>query len=696
MKRNRRLVSAALLLAAAGALLCFLAVEVRAVDPGGRQAFELMKEGIKHYNRKEYEAAIDFFRKSLGNDPKDGRTRFFLGMAYYKAGFDENAVFEFGNLLDNELGGGPGTGAGASPAGDELLGNLIRYLSSKQALLQRERKSEDYALGRELKTATLGKYILSKCTGLDVDESGNIYVASFGSKIALKLSQTGKPVLAFSRYNADHGRLYDIAVWSDKTGTEKRVYVSDFSKDAVYIFRDDGGFIASIGGPGFKEGQFYGPTALAVDSRGDLYVIDSGNVRVQKFSKEGDFLLAFGKEGERDEEFIYPSGVAVDPAGRIYVADHGKKTIQLYDGSGNYLGRLEGLTLEDPYGLSIAGQNRLVIADAGRIVVYDLLYSTWTEIGTGGRIGKAIDAKIDRLEQLYAADYQKDSLFQFVPKADKYRNLTVILDRVDTASLPALGFYVSVLDADGLPVYGLEADNFLLKIGEGATGKVDILSNERRNSRLSLLFLVDKSLSMAQYQRDIGIYLEQLLAKVSENDRMAVVNFNADSWIASSFSGSRLRTMDAILEPRYKEGRGFDRAFRRGIDELNKEFFKKAMIVITDGSYTDQSFKNYSLLSCMNYAMNNHIPVYFLNFSGKESETLALFARSTGARQYDVLHSSEFPYLYEMVRGYRSPEYLVTFSEQKNPKLSGLYVNAEAEVNYNGRFGRSRLGAIYP
>jgi len=177
---------------------------------------------------------------------------------------------------------------------------------------------------------------------------------------------------------------------------------------------------------------------------------------------------------------------------------------------------------------------------------------------------------------------------------------------------------------------------------------------------------------------------------------MAVVNFNADSWIASSFSGSRLRTMDAILEPRYKEGRGFDRAFRRGIDELNKEFYKKAMIVITDGSYTDQSFKNYSLLSCMNYAMNNHIPVYFLNFSGKESETLALFARSTGARQYDVLHSSEFPYLYEMVRGYRSPEYLVTFSEQKNPKLSGLYVNAEAEVNYNGRFGRSRLGAIYP
>jgi DNA-binding beta-propeller fold protein YncE len=652
-----------------------------------REAFELMKEGVKHFNRKEYEAAIDFFRKSIGKDPKDVRVRYFLGMAYYKAGFDENAVFEFGNLLDNvglEAGG-------KNLPGIELLGNFVRFLSGKQFLLQRERKSADYALGRELKTASLGKYILSKCTGLDVDASGNMYLASFGSRLALKISQTGKPVLAFSRYNVDHGRLYDIAA-----GADGSVYISDFTKDQVYKYRDDGGFVGSIGGPGAKEGQFYGPTALALDRSGDLYVIDSGNKRIQKFSKEGDFLLSFGREGEGDEEFFHPSGVAVDPAGRIYVADHGKKTIQVYDRSGNFLGKLGGAALKDPYGLSIAGQNRLVVADADRVLVHDLLYSTWTEIETGGRIGRALDAGIDRLEQLYAADYEKDSLFQFIPKADKYRNLTVILDRVDVASLPAVGYYVSALDADGLPIYGLEADNFLLRIGENQVGPVDLLSDERRSSRLSILFLVDKSSAMAQHAADMRAVVGQLISKVAEEDQMAVLGFNADSWISSSFTRSKLRTLDSILEERYKEGRAFDRAFRRGIDYLNKEFYKKAVVLLTDGAYSDQSFRTYSLLSCINYAMNNYIPVYVLNFGGRESEGLSTFARSTGGRQYDVFHSSELPYLYETMKAFRSPEYLVVFNEKRNPSLSGLYLDAEAEVSFGGRFGRSRLGCIYP
>jgi Mg-chelatase subunit ChlD len=464
----------------------------------------------------------------------------------------------------------------------------------------------------------------------------------------------------------------------------------------VYKYRDDGRFVGSIGGPGPKEGQFYGPTAVALDRSGDLYVIDSGNKRVQKFSKEGDFLLSFGREGEGEDEFSHPSGIAVDPSGRIYVADHGRKTIQVYDRSGNYLGKLGGLELKDPYGMSIAGQNRLVVADADRVIVYDLLYSTWTVIGTGERIGRALDASIDRLEQLYAADYEKDSLFQFVPKADKYRNLTVVLDRVDMASLPAVGYYVSALDADGLPIYGLEAENFLLRIGGNEVGPVDLISDERKNSRLSILFLVDKSREMAQYAADARLYLGQLLSKVAEEDQMAVLSFNADSWVASSFTRSKLRTMDSILEDRYKDGRALDRAFRRGIDYLNKEFYKKAVVLVTNGAYSDQSFRTYSLQSCINYAMNNYIPVYILNFSGRESEVLSTFARSTGGRQYDALHSGELPYLYETMKAYRSPEYLVVFNEKRNPSLGGLYLDAEVEVNFSGRFGKSRLGCIYP
>ena len=99
---------------------------VPAQDSISRVGLEYFKKGLHHFNRKEYEAAIDFFRRSLGESPADERTHFFLGMAYYKAGFDESALFEFNNILN--IG-----------KGDEILRNFARYLDLKQFFL-REKK----------------------------------------------------------------------------------------------------------------------------------------------------------------------------------------------------------------------------------------------------------------------------------------------------------------------------------------------------------------------------------------------------------------------------------------------------------------------------------------------------------------------------------------------------------------------------
>ncbi|MCK5095030.1 MAG: hypothetical protein KAR18_09905, partial [Spirochaetes bacterium] len=164
-----------------------------------RYGLEFFKKGVHHFNRKEYEASIDFFRKALGENPADEKARFFLGMAYYKAGFDESAMFEFNNIIGNEQ-------------GDSILSNFVRYLSTKQFLLRRKKKSDDYTIGMEIRGNPLGKYILSKATGIDIDKTGNIYVAGFGSKIALKISQDGSPLLSFVSPKISHGRLYDIVV----------------------------------------------------------------------------------------------------------------------------------------------------------------------------------------------------------------------------------------------------------------------------------------------------------------------------------------------------------------------------------------------------------------------------------------------------------------------------------------------------
>jgi sugar lactone lactonase YvrE len=638
---------------------------------------ERFKRGVVHFNRKEYEASIELFRGALGKAPDDRRVRYFLALAYFKAGFEENALFELNTLVSS---GDP----------DPVLENLVSYLYKKQFLLQGGRTDEEYAVGTAISGNPLGKYVLSRVTGIDVDRSGAVYACGFGSKLALKISSEGKPLFAFTSPKISHGRLYDIAVG------DAIVYISDYTNDMVYKFTAEGEYLGHIGASGLAEGSFYGPTSLSLDGDGNLFVIDSGNMRVEKFSPEGRLLLVFGREGEKEGDFSHPSGIAIDAGGNIYVSDREKKTIGMYDRSGNLLSLLGGKTLTGPYGISYTDDNRLLVCDDSRILSFDLTHSVWKEIQTGKELGRVMDVKIDSLGQLYACDFENDEVVQFIPRSEKYRNLNIILNRVDTSNYPTIVYYSTVLSADGLPLSGLGPSHFLCRIGGGLVGRIDLSYTAVRDSRHKILVVVDKSLSMRGYEQDIGIFMRGFLGRLDPADEVAVIGFDKDTRLLTPFTTSRVASANAVTDPDYGEGRAFDRAFRKGIDLLNKEFYKKAVVFVTDGSLGEDSFLTYSFEACKNYAANNGIPVYVLSFGGKKDAMLDYLARSTGGRFYDVIHSNEASYLYDTIKSYRSPEYVIYFSDAHDKKLEGLYIDAEIEVDYSGRIGKNRLGFIYP
>jgi len=642
---------------------------------------ERFKRGVAHFNRKEYEASIELFREALGVRPNDRRARYFLALAYFKAGFEENALFELNTLVDS---GDP----------DPVLENLVSYLYRKQFLLQGGKADEGYAVGMTVNGNPLGKYVLSRVTGIDVDRSGALYACGFGSKLAMKISSEGKPLFAFTSPKINHGRLYDIVV--DGTAAATVVYISDYTNDTVYKFTADGEYLGRIGASGLEQGSFYGPTSLAIDADGNLYVIDSGNMRVQKFSPDGRLLLVFGREGEKEGDFSHPSGIAVDAAGNIYVSDREKQTIGRYDRNGNFLSLLEGKALTDPYGISYTDDNRLFIGDGSRIVTFDLTHSVWKEIQTGKQLGRVMDVKIDSLGQLYACDFETDEVLQFIPRSEKYRNLNILLNRVDTSNYPTIVYYTTVLSADGRPLYGLGPSHFLCRIGGGMVGRIDLSYTAVRDSRHNILLIADKSLSMSGHEQEIDRFTRGFLGSLDPADEVAVIGFDSDTRILSPFTTSRLATANAVTDPEYGEGRAFDRAFRKGIDLLNRQFYKKAVVFLTDGTMGEDSFLTYSFEACKNYAANNGIPVYVLSFGGKEDAMLDYMARSTGGRFYDVIHSNEVSYLYDTMKAYRSPEYVIYFSDAHDKKLEGLYVDAEIEADYIGRIGKNRLGFIYP
>jgi hypothetical protein len=87
------------------------------------------------------------------------------------------------------------------------------------------------------------------------------------------------------------------------------------------------GKIASTNGPALSASFNY-PTAVAVDSQGNLYIPDFGNNIVRKVSGGGivSTFAGSGVAGAADgpgtlASFNGPTGIAVDADGNLYVAD---------------------------------------------------------------------------------------------------------------------------------------------------------------------------------------------------------------------------------------------------------------------------------------------------------------------------------------------------------------------------------------
>jgi DNA-binding beta-propeller fold protein YncE len=92
--------------------------------------------------------------------------------------------------------------------------------------------------------------------------------------------------------------------------------------------------VLQFGSSGTGDGEFSGPTAIAVDpSTDDVYVVDTGNRRVEKFDSSGSYLSQFAGPGSA---FEAATGVAVDPAtGNVYVL--GSQDVGEFNSSGSYL-----------------------------------------------------------------------------------------------------------------------------------------------------------------------------------------------------------------------------------------------------------------------------------------------------------------------------------------------------------------------
>ena len=241
-------------------------------------------------------------------------------------------------------------------------------------------------------------------SGVAVDDAGNVYIADKYNnrirKVALDGTISTVAGMGENGYSGDNGPAVEAELSSPSgiaVDGDGNLYIADTGNSRIRKV-DTTGIITTVAGKsdyGKFEGEgipavnaeLYNPSAIAIDSSGNLYIADTYNNRIRKVDANGIISTVAGSSGTEgysgdggpavNAQLNEPEGVTVDGSGNLYIADTDNNRIRKVnpngiiitivgtgtsgysgDGGSGILAQVDG-----PAGLAMDSSGSLYIAD---------------------------------------------------------------------------------------------------------------------------------------------------------------------------------------------------------------------------------------------------------------------------------------------------------------------------------------------
>jgi DNA-binding beta-propeller fold protein YncE len=202
-----------------------------------------------------------------------------------------------------------------------------------------------------------------------------------------------------------------------------------------------------------------GPSAVALDHRGNVVIADTGNHRILVVGRGGELMHEFGGYGWDADRLDNPSDVCVYPGFWTYVLDEGNRRVARYDIQGDYV---DLVVREDEAGSPVsiavgaAGGLLLVDSDTQSVLSYSQFDEELEPVGRFGLDAGGLVAPSD-----VAAGPSRE-----VAVADPGRGS------------------VEVFDEFGAPLYSVSAPDTLEPLDIAFDGRGNVLVVDGRRNRL--------------------------------------------------------------------------------------------------------------------------------------------------------------------------------------------------------------------
>jgi len=654
------------------------------------RAREYFKKGLSYFNSMKYVAAREYFYKGLDIYPNFHLARRYLGDAYYYSGEWDGALEQWDFL--NELSGN------AYPL-VQLRSNLLRFQ------LNRYYDRGEYVFLRSYDARSLGGNHFGRPADLLIDSDGILNILSFGTKNVLRISSGGSIEAnwkGFAFINDFNGPL----AFGRNRG---EIYVCDYSSDSIVVLDEKGYAMRRFGETGSEPGKFRGPSGVAVTENA-LFVSDSGNRRIQKLDHEGKPILVFGADG-RGELPQFPAGIALSPDGTLWVADRDGKRILKYDQDGNFIEEMRSRFLAMPRSVEYGKENLFVADEKNGVLLYNYLQNDWKKLDTLRdannkplRFHHPFAVREDSSGTLYVANYGNNRIDVISQRGIVTSNLSLKIQRIDTAPYPQIALFVSVNDRLNEPIHGLGNHDFLVYENDRRIGVIRSNNIVPYNNRTSIVFVKENSVEMKrQGEERVADMIRPVLSTIRTNDTIRVIRIGEQ--VREVYEGlHRLEIIkniaggDSVASPNIGKG------LFEGITALLPDLGPRSVVLVVSGKRYPHAFNQYSLQRIIGYAKANHIIIHTISFESEtdedykreEIEKYRNLAESTGGSYLRAQDETSIKKLYDTIRDRKDDRYLITYRTATDRNIRGRFIDVKVKATHAGTTGIGDGGYFVP
>ncbi len=642
------------------------------IDLAKVDASDALRMGIVSFQSGEYNKAILSLEKSLSYKSDWNVTKIWLGNAYFKAGFTDQALSYWRDVLKN--GGGSTT--------LKVRVDNLQYKRNMGPLLKGDSR---YVTYHEIDGVTDNYTLFLRPGSAAPSDDGGLFVTSFGGDKILKISANGVKTLSFSGGVRGISHPFDII----KTGGY--LFFSAYGSDEVMRSSMDGRKMIRFGSSGSGPGQFLGPQYIAADGNGYIFVTDEGNKRVSKFSYDGAFIFSFGRKRGAFPGFSEPTGIAYTD-NNLLVADKHDAVLYLFDKSGNFIRSFPSDVLKAPEGISTLPDGRFLLADSGRVLVFNRSDETFRVVTeSAGKNSLVLKAVEDVNGDIVVTDFNRNKILYAADISRMYTGLDVSIDRVVSSSFPKVNVELSVSAIDGTPLVGLEENNFLVTEHSYpvSSAKLVYTGNASKTTHISLL--LEGSLRMAGKTKARLDVLEDILKAQKGSGTVAVVTAKEVPVLDSEGTSDHDVLSKAVIpEEDYTRNWQFDLGVRLAASRLVQKSDRRAVVFLTTGKLPPSSFSHYSLDEVYQFLINNHITFYTVYTGTKSSlaPELTYLSRKTGGEVLQLYRPAGVGRIVDDIQRIHMGTYVLTYTTKLDSDFGRRALPVEVQVSLFGRSGR--------